>query len=74
MVPAWMYEQIKLNKSWCPLLIATSAVMNQRLDDWCGMATAANITGLNKFVKTLQAHRVGICAYAGHPRRLPDAV
>ena len=48
--------------------------MNQRLDDWCGMATAANITGLNKFVKTLQTHPVGICAYADHPRRLPDAV
>ncbi|MFA5626434.1 MAG: transposase [Thiohalomonadaceae bacterium] len=41
--------------------------MSQRLDDWCGMALAANIAGLNKFVKTLQAHRVGICAYADHP-------
>jgi transposase len=43
------------------------AAMNQRLDDWCGMAEAARITGLAKFVKTLQAHRTGICAYADHP-------
>jgi transposase len=41
--------------------------MTQRLDDWCGMAKAANIAGLNKFVKTLQSHRCGICAYADHP-------
>lgn len=40
--------------------------MTQRLDDWCGLALAANISGLNKFVKTLQSHRTGICAYADH--------
>ena len=28
---------------------------------------AAKITGLGKFVKTLQSHRSGICAYADHP-------
>ncbi len=31
------------------------------------MAKAAKITGLTAFVKTLQAHRTGICAYADHP-------
>lgn len=41
--------------------------MFKRLDDWCGMATAAKIVGLAKFVKTLQAHRTGICAHASHP-------
>ena len=46
---------------------STVAQMTQRLDDWCGLAKAANIAGLNKFVKTLQAHRSGICAYADHP-------
>jgi transposase len=40
--------------------------MAARLDDWCGLATAAKITGLAKFVKTLQSHRSGICAYADH--------
>jgi len=46
---------------------STSAAMALRLDDWCGMAEAAKINGLNKFVKTLQSHRTGICAYAEHP-------
>ena len=41
--------------------------MNARLDDWCGMALAAKIAGLNDFVKTVQSHRTGICAYADHP-------
>ena len=41
--------------------------MAARLDDWCGMARAAQITGLTKFAKTLQAHRTGICNYAAHP-------
>jgi transposase len=45
----------------------TNAAMAARLDDWCGMAKAAQINGLNKFVKTLQSHRTGICAYAEHP-------
>jgi transposase len=45
----------------------SSADMAARLDDWCGLATAAKITGLAKFVKTLQSHRSGICAYADHP-------
>jgi transposase len=46
---------------------STFAAMAARLDDWCGMATTAHIAGLNKFVKTLQVHRTGICAYADHP-------
>ena len=46
---------------------STAAAMAVRLDDWCGMATAAKINGLHQFVKTLQAHRTGICAYAEHP-------
>ena len=46
---------------------STPAAMAMRLDDWCGMAKAAKINGLNKFVQTLQAHRIGICAYADHP-------
>ena len=41
--------------------------MAARLEDWCGMARAAKITGLAKFVKTLQSHRSGICAYADRP-------
>lgn len=40
--------------------------MAARLDDWCGLATAARITGLVKFVKALRSHRFGICAYADH--------
>jgi transposase len=55
----------QLQRLWQPN--STPAGMSQRLDDWCGMAEAAKITGLAKFVKTLQAHRVGICAYADHP-------
>ncbi len=43
------------------------ADMAARLDDWCGMARAAKIASLGKFVKTLQSHRSGICAYAAHP-------
>jgi len=46
---------------------STPIAMAARLDDWCSMAQAAKITGLNRFVKTLQAHRTGICAYADHP-------
>ncbi len=46
---------------------ATPAEMAARLDDWYGMARAAKITSLNKFVKTLQSHRTGICNYAAHP-------
>ena len=46
---------------------STANEMTQRLDDWCGMAKAAKITGLASFVKTLQSHRTGICAYADHP-------
>lgn len=46
---------------------ATPAEMAARLDDWCGMALAAKITGLAKFVKTLLSHRTGICNYAAHP-------
>ena len=41
--------------------------MAARLDDWCGMAQAAKITGLSKFVKTLQSHRTGVCNWADHP-------
>lgn len=55
----------QLQRLWQPN--STVAEMTRRLDDWCGMAKAANIAGLNKFVKTLQAHRSGICAYADHP-------
>lgn len=43
------------------------ADMAARLDDWCGLAKAAKIAGLAKFVKTLRSHRTGICAYAEHP-------
>jgi len=46
---------------------STPAAMAARLDDWCSMAQTAKIAGLNRFVKTLQAHRTGICAYADHP-------
>ena len=45
---------------------ASFAGMATRLDDWCGMALAAKITGLTRFVKTLQSHRTGICNYAEH--------
>jgi len=55
----------QLQQLWQPN--STPAEMAQRLDDWCGMAQAAQITGLASFVKTLQAHRTGICAYADHP-------
>lgn len=46
---------------------STPTEMAARLDDWCGMARATRITGLTRFVKTLQAHRSGICAWADHP-------
>lgn len=46
---------------------STPAEMFKRLDNCCGMATAAKIIGLARFVKTLQAHRTGICAHADHP-------
>ena len=55
----------QLQRLWQPN--STSAEMTQRLNDWCGMAQAAKINGLAKFVKTLQSHRTGICAYADHP-------
>ncbi|WP_172600056.1 ISL3 family transposase [Sulfuricystis multivorans] len=55
----------QLQRLWQPN--STIAEMAQRLDDWCGMAKAAKITGLAAFVKTLQSHRTGICAYADHP-------
>ena len=46
---------------------ASTRDMAARLDDWCGMAKAAKITGLARFINTLQSHRTGICAYADHP-------
>ncbi len=55
----------QLQRLWQPN--STVAEMTQRLDDWCGMAKATKITGLASFVKTLQSHRTGICAYADHP-------
>jgi transposase len=55
----------QLQQVWQPQ--STSVEMTNRLDEWCGLATAANIAGLNKFVKTLQSHRTGICAYGDHP-------
>lgn len=55
----------QLQRLWQPN--ATSAEMTARLDDWCGMAQATKIAGLASFVKTLQSHRTGICAYASHP-------
>lgn len=55
----------QLQQVWQP--DSTVAEMTRRLDDWCGLAKAANIAGLNKFVKTLQSHRTGICAWADHP-------
>lgn len=55
----------QLQQLWQPN--STTAEMTTRLDDWCGMAQAAKIAGLASFVKTLQSHRTGICAYADHP-------
>ena len=55
----------QLQRVWQPN--SSAADMAARLDDWCGIAKAAGITGLSKFVKTLQSHRTGICAYADHP-------
>ena len=55
----------QLQRLWQPH--STVAEMTQRLEDWCGMARATKITGLAAFVKTLQSHRTGICAYADHP-------
>jgi len=55
----------QLQQLWQPN--STPIEMTQRLDDWCGVAQAAKITGLASFVKTLQSHRTGICAYANHP-------
>jgi transposase len=55
----------QLQRLWQPN--STPVAMTRRLDDWCGMARAAKITGLAAFVKTLQSHRTGICAYADHP-------
>lgn len=55
----------QLQQLWQPN--STQAAMTARLDDWCGMAQAAKITGLASFVKTLLSHRTGICAYANHP-------
>ena len=55
----------QLQRLWQPH--STVAEMTQRLEDWCGMAKAAKITGLAAFVETLQSHRTGICAYADHP-------
>jgi transposase len=46
---------------------AAQADMTTRLLDWCGMAEAANLSGLSKLVKTLRSHRTGICAWAEHP-------
>jgi transposase len=46
---------------------SSTADMVARLNDWCGMANAAKISGLSSFVKTLRSHRTGICAYADHP-------
>jgi transposase len=54
----------QLQRLWQPN--ATPAEMAARLDDWCGVAKAAGIAGLGKFVKTLQSHRTGICAWADH--------
>jgi len=45
----------------------SATAMTARLNDWCGMAQAAKISGLAKFVKTLQGHRTGICNWANHP-------
>lgn len=55
----------QLQRLWQPG--STSDEMARWLDDWCGMAKAAKIAGLASFVKTLQSHRTGICAYADHP-------
>lgn len=46
---------------------SSTTAMTARLEDWCGMAQAAKISGLSKFIKTLQAHRTGICNWADHP-------
>jgi len=55
----------QLQRVWQPN--STPTDMAARLDDWCSIARAAKIAGLAKFVKTLQSHRTGICAYADHP-------
>lgn len=55
----------QLQRLWQPN--STAIAMAARLDDWCGIAREAGIAGLARFVKTLQAHRTGLCAYADHP-------
>lgn len=50
-------------------LPTSSAVMAQRLDDWCVMteATATGLAPMKRFVRTMRNHRTGICDYAEHP-------
>ena len=40
--------------------------MADRLENWCQIADASNLTYLKKFVKSLRKHCVGICNYAKH--------
>ena len=47
-------------------LPVSASEMTARLIDWCGIADAAKISGLSKFVKTLRSHQSGICAWATH--------
>ncbi len=47
-------------------LPVTQEQMTARLVDWCGIADAAKISGLSKFVKTLRSHQSGICSWANH--------
>jgi len=55
----------QLQQLWQPY--SSALAMTASLDDWCGMAKAANMAGLADFVNTLTSHRTGICAYAEHP-------
>lgn len=45
----------------------TVAAMHARLDSWCELAEASNITALITFSKSLKSHAVGICNYAAYP-------
>ena len=45
----------------------TVAAMHARLEDWCKLAEASEITALKTFGKPLKSHAVGICNYAAYP-------
>lgn len=45
----------------------TVAAMHARLEEWCDLAEASQITVLKSFSKTLKSHAEGICNYAAYP-------